>query len=114
MAVVTRRVVRPSIPGGIIAVRIDPETVYIELTPSALILNLKTQAERYAPAVTIHWKPEPRPGTKWERVQFLADDGESLGGLLDKVGAAIDAHEGLDRFLTECEAVRSGERSNGA
>jgi hypothetical protein len=90
------------------AVRIDPETVYVELTPSALIFNMTTQAERHAPAVVIHWKPEPRPGTKWERIQFIADGDESLGGLLGRVGDAIDAKEGLDGFLTECEAVRRG------
>jgi hypothetical protein len=83
--------------------RIDPEAVYLELTPSALIFNLTTSAERHAPAVVLRWKED----RKWQRRSFFGSDhnGETLGEILCNIGKWIDAQGGLDAALTEAYAL---------
>jgi hypothetical protein len=72
--------------------RVDPETVYLELAPGSMTFNFTTNDFTKREAVILHWKPKPEPGTKWARRTFV---GESLGAILHQVGTYLDEH-GLD------------------
>jgi hypothetical protein len=84
-------------------VRIDPETIYLELQPSVCMLNGSTGETRYVPAVKLHFKV----GRKWEKRVFAANEnnGDTLGAILGRIGGWIDDAGGLDAAIRQATPI---------
>ena len=82
--------------------RIDPNGVYLELESSICLLKGTTGETRYVPAVRLHFKT----GNKWQKVRFAAseDNGDTLGGILSRIGEWVDAAGGLQAAIDQAAA----------
>ena len=69
--------------------RIDPETVYLELLPGSTSINFKTGATRRIDVVRLHFKPDPS-ARKWVERSFV---GDSLAEVLDGLAALLREHD---------------------
>jgi len=79
--------------------RVDPESVYLELDVAATLINIGTGKMRTASAAILHWKD----GRKWHRRTLAGGEGETLGDVLRGFAGYVDEH-GLDELLAKAAA----------